>query len=56
MYGKYTKVPYCYYKLDTKVIRAVKMIVLTCLWYTVLFTMAFSHSAFRARTTVYNVK
>ena len=43
--------PYCYYKRVTKVIRAVKINVLSYPWYTVLYTMAVSQSAFRAGTT-----
>ena len=45
------EVPYCYYKLVTNVISAVKLNVLSNPWYTVCNTMAVSHIAFRAGTT-----
>ena len=44
------KVPYCYYKLVTNVIRAGKIHVLSYPWYTVWYTTAVSQSTFRPRT------
>jgi hypothetical protein len=41
------EVPYCYYKLVTNVVRAVKQNVVSYLWY----NMAFSQSEFRTQTT-----
>ena len=35
IYHKLPEVPYCYYKLVTNIIRAVKINVLSYLWYTV---------------------
>ena len=46
IYHKPPEVPYCYYKLVTNVIRAVKIHVLSYPW----CTTAFNQSAFRART------
>ena len=45
------EIPYCYYKLVTNVIRAIKIHVLAYPWYTVGYTTAVSQSAFRDRTT-----
>jgi hypothetical protein len=50
------KVPYCYYKLVTNVIRAVKINVLSDLWYSVWNTTADSQSAFWTRTTQFIIQ
>ena len=53
VYWPYTtnpEVPYCFYKLLTKVIRTVKTNVLSYQWYMVWYTTSFSQSAFRAQT------
>jgi hypothetical protein len=42
-------VSYCYYKLVTNIIGAVKINVLSCPWYTVWYTTAVSQSALRAQ-------
>ena len=50
------EVPYCFYKLVTNIIRAVKIHVLSYPWYTVWYTTAVSQSAFRAQTTQFIIK
>jgi hypothetical protein len=48
VYWQYTIKLYCYYKLVSNVIRAVKIHVLSYPWYTVSYSTAVSQSAFRA--------